>query len=84
MSAPIFASVIALLNNELISTGKPVLGFLNPWLYDNADAFYDITFGTNPGCKTIGFSATSGWGPVTGLGTPKYELLRHAAGLSIN
>lgn len=28
--------------------------------------------GTNPGCDTVGFSAVSGWDPVTGLGTPNF------------
>jgi len=32
----------------------------------------DITSGSNPGCGTAGFSAVSGWDPVTGLGTPNY------------
>jgi tripeptidyl-peptidase I len=44
-SSPIFASVIALLNNELLNAGKPVLGFLNPWAYANPQAFNDITTG---------------------------------------
>ncbi|KAJ6568215.1 peptidase S8/S53 domain-containing protein [Mycena sp. CBHHK59/15] len=81
-SAPIFASVIALLNAELISAGKPPLGFLNPWLYANPGAFNDITVGSNPGCSTKGFPAMSGWDPVTGLGTPNYALMRMAAGVS--
>ena len=47
-SSPIFASVIGLLNDELISTGEgngTSLGFLNPWLYANPGAFNDITSG---------------------------------------
>jgi subtilase family serine protease len=48
-SSPIFASVVAMLNNELLNAGKPVLGFLNPWLYANPQAFNDITTGNNPG-----------------------------------
>ncbi|KAF8189623.1 family S53 protease [Mycena galopus ATCC 62051] len=72
-STPIFASVIALLNDELIATGKSPLGFLNPWLYSNAAALNDVTTGSNPGC--------GGWDPVTGLGTPNYAALRTAAGL---
>lgn len=44
-SSPIFASVIGLLNDELLTAGKPVLGFLNPWLYANPGAFNDITSG---------------------------------------
>ncbi|GJJ71782.1 tripeptidyl-peptidase I [Entomortierella parvispora] len=79
-SALIFGSVIALLNDELISAGKPRLGFLNPLLYSPAGAsgLTDITSGNNPGCNTNGFSAIKGWDPVTGLGTPKYAALRAA------
>ncbi|KAI8969572.1 peptidase S8/S53 domain-containing protein [Trametes punicea] len=82
VSSPIFASVIALLNDELVTAGKPPLGFLNPWLYQNASsALNDITSGSNPGCGTNGFPAEPGWDPVTGLGTPNYAKLRTAAGL---
>ncbi|KAH9920683.1 peptidase S8/S53 domain-containing protein [Fomitopsis serialis] len=82
-SSPMFASVVSLINDELISNGKPVLGFLNPWLYSTAaSAFNDITEGDNPGCGTNGFNATVGWDPVTGLGSPDYAKLRIAAGLS--
>ncbi|KAJ7891371.1 subtilisin-like protein [Mycena olivaceomarginata] len=80
-SSPIFASVIGLLNDELLNAGKPVLGFLNPWLYANPQAFNDITSGSNPGCGTTGFPAKAGWDPVTGLGSPNYPKLRTAAGL---
>ncbi|KAJ7315162.1 subtilisin-like protein [Mycena albidolilacea] len=83
MSSPVFASVIALLNNELIAAGKPALGFLNPWLYSTASAaFKDITAGSDNGCGTGGYAAVSGWDPVTGLGTPLYASLRKAAGLA--
>ncbi|KZV83885.1 subtilisin-like protein [Exidia glandulosa HHB12029] len=82
-SSPLFASVIALINDELAGAGKPPLGFLNPWLYSTAaNAFMDVTSGNNPGCGTDGFEAMSGWDPVTGLGTPNYEALRAAAGLA--
>ncbi|CCM00838.1 uncharacterized protein FIBRA_02880 [Fibroporia radiculosa] len=81
-STPTFASVIALLNDELVAAGEPSLGFLNPWLYSSAaSAFNDITTGSNPGCNTTGFNATAGWDPITGLGTPDYIKLRAAAGL---
>jgi tripeptidyl-peptidase-1 len=51
MSAPIFASMIALLNNELLAANKPVLGFVNPRLYsDLASAFTDITSGQSMNC----------------------------------
>ncbi|KAL7281195.1 hypothetical protein ACG7TL_004503 [Trametes sanguinea] len=82
VASPIFASIIALINDELITAGKSPLGFLNPWLYSTAaSAFTDITSGNNPGCGTNGFPAEVGWDPVTGLGTPNYAKLRTAAGL---
>ncbi|KII88003.1 hypothetical protein PLICRDRAFT_55032 [Plicaturopsis crispa FD-325 SS-3] len=80
-ASPIFASVVSLLNDELISAGKSPLGFLNPFLYANASALNDVTSGDNPGCSTNGFSAVKGWDPVTGLGTPNYAALKKAAGL---
>ncbi|KAI9449671.1 subtilisin-like protein [Lactarius psammicola] len=59
------AGIISLLNDYLISNGKSPLGFLNPWLYsDGLSGFNDITSGSNPGCKTEGFSAATGWDPV--------------------
>ncbi|KAJ6554255.1 family S53 protease [Mycena capillaripes] len=80
-SSPIFASVIGLLNDELLNAGKPVLGYLNPFLYAHQEAFNDITSGSNPGCGTNGFPAKAGWDAVTGLGSPNYPALRTAAGL---
>ncbi|KAH9170129.1 subtilisin-like protein [Lactarius sanguifluus] len=65
-SAPVVAGIIALINDYLISNNRPVLGFLNPWLYGPAArSLFDITSGTNPGCNTDGFSAVPGWDPVS-------------------
>ncbi|PSK33926.1 Protease KEX1 [Elsinoe australis] len=75
-SAPIFAGIVTLLNEARLAIGKGPVGFLNPTLYANPDAFNDITIGSNPGCGTGGFNATPGWDPVTGLGTPNVEKLR--------
>ncbi|KAJ6592414.1 family S53 protease [Mycena capillaripes] len=82
-STPVFASMISLLNDELVAAGRSPLGWLNPFLYSPAGrpAFKDITSGINPGCGTNGFSAEVGWDPLTGLGTPNYALLRAAVGL---
>ena len=80
-ATPIFASVISLINDELIAAGKSPLGFLNPFVYANPSIFTDITNGTNPGCNTNGYSAKAGWDPVTGLGTPIYSKIKAAAGL---
>ncbi|KAI9436569.1 hypothetical protein H4582DRAFT_1816323 [Lactarius indigo] len=73
------AGIISLLNDFLISTNKPPLGFLNPWLYGKGrGALNDIVSGYNPGCGTDGFEAIVGWDPVTGLGTPDFINLRNA------
>ncbi|KAJ7029718.1 family S53 protease-like protein [Mycena alexandri] len=82
-ATPISASIFALVNDRLIAAGKPVLGFLNPFLYSETGraAFNDITSGSNPGCNTEGFSAEAGWDPVTGLGTPDFNKLLTAVGL---
>ncbi|KAJ7436000.1 family S53 protease-like protein [Mycena galericulata] len=77
-SSPTVAAIIALLNDELIAVGQPPLGFLNPLLYSAAGtaALNDIKTGDNPGCNTNGFPATTGWDPLTGLGSPDYALLQ--------
>ncbi|KAF8911770.1 family S53 protease [Mucidula mucida] len=85
-SSPIFASVISLINDRLVAAGRPVLGFLNPFLYANPQAFFDITSGNNPGCGTNGFPARAGCESffrfrVTGLGTPNFAAMLSAAGL---
>ncbi|KAJ7767644.1 family S53 protease [Mycena metata] len=80
-SSPIFASVIALINDQLIAAGNPPLGFLNPWLYANPGMLNDVTKGSNPGCGAAGFTAVAGWDPVTGLGSPNYSKMLAAAGL---
>ncbi|KAH9015767.1 subtilisin-like protein [Lactarius deliciosus] len=71
-AVPIAAGIVSLLNDYRLSEGKTPLGFLNYWLYDFGIAnlgLNDITSGSNPGCDTDGFSASTGWDPVTGLGT---------------
>lgn len=50
-SAPVFAGVVALLNAARKSQGQAPLGFLNPWLYNNTAAFFDITGGYSSGCS---------------------------------
>lgn len=51
-SAPVVASIVALLNDARLSQGKPALGFLNPLIYQYADkgGFTDITSGQSYGC----------------------------------
>ncbi|KAI8976705.1 subtilisin-like protein [Trametes punicea] len=75
-SSPTFASIVALLNDQLLNAGKSQLGFLNPLLYSKGvAALNDITSGSNPGCGTQGFPAAAGWDAVTGLGTPDFQKL---------
>ena len=46
-SSPAFAGLVSLLNEARFKAGKPQMGFLNPFLYANADAFTDVTKGSN-------------------------------------
>jgi tripeptidyl-peptidase-1 len=78
-SSPVFGSVITLLNDARLAVNKSSLGFVNPLLYANPTALNDITSGSNPGCGTNGFSAVTGWDPVTGLGTPNLQKLMTVA-----
>jgi tripeptidyl-peptidase-1 len=89
-SAPVFASVVALLNNARRAAGKPALGFLNPWIYEQGyKGLNDIVDGGSTGCtgRSIysglksarvpyaSWNATEDWDPVTGYGTPDFEKL---------
>lgn len=61
-SAPTFASIIALINDRLVAAGKPVLGFLNPFLYSTASStFTDITSGHNSGNVCPASSVSPGY-----------------------
>jgi len=80
-STPIWGGLITLLNNDRLNSGKAPLGFINPLLYqmwaNQPNTFTDITVGTNGGgCASLAFSATQGWDPVTGLGTPVFSKIR--------
>jgi len=80
-ATPTFSAIVSLLNQQRFSEGKPSLGYLNPWIYQSAastpDAFFDVTVGNNQyGCCRVGFSCAPGWDPVTGVGTPNYEVLK--------
>lgn len=49
-ATPSFAALVSLLNDRLIAEKKPVLGFLNPFIYSTAaGAFTDIVSGENLG-----------------------------------
>merc|ERR1712084_193764 len=78
-SSPAFAGMIAVINEHRLASGKPPMGAVNTFLYQNAHAFDDITKGDNKyygnGKDYGGFLATSGWDPVTGLGAPNVHAL---------
>lgn len=80
-STPTVAGIISLINDARFHNKKSSLGFLNPFLYQNAAAMYDVTSGHNEGCLThdTGFYATTGWDPVTGSGSPNFPALVKAA-----
>lgn len=82
-SSPTVAGIMGLLNaHKIAKTGSP-LGPLNPFLYQmhkaHPSAFQDIVKGDNKctegGCSSTchGFEATSGWDPVSGLGSSNYK-----------
>jgi len=82
-SAPVFAGIVSLLNESRIQAGKSALGFLNPFIYSNTDAFTDVVKGDNKigrgGMPQPGFVTAKGWDPVTGVGTPVFPKLLKAA-----
>jgi subtilase family serine protease len=80
-SAPLWAGLIALADQ----CAGHHLGFVNPAIYRIArsaayhEAFHDITAGSNtptfPGHTITGYTATRGWDPVTGWGSPNAQAL---------
>jgi tripeptidyl-peptidase-1 len=86
-SSPVWAGVVALLNDARLRAGKPVLGWLNPLLYlaGGGEVLTDITDGASNGCNRdapgwgviegAAWNATAGWDPVTGFGTPDFQKL---------
>merc|ERR1712039_614522 len=79
-STPSWGAIISLLNEDCLSAsgGSKTLGFVNPLLYANADAFNDITKGNNAVGENAGngWKCTEGWDAATGLGTPNFAKLQ--------
>jgi subtilase family serine protease len=79
-AAPMWAGLIALVNQKLASEGKPGIGFLNPTIYSKnvtsayTTGFHDITSGTSGS-----FAAVTGYDLVTGWGSPKPGLINELA-----
>lgn len=74
-SSPVVGGVFAKLNGIRLSNGKPPMGYLNPFIYQNPTAFNDVTTGRNDAGHSHGFTAVKGWDPATGFGTPNYAAL---------
>ena len=74
LSCPQWAGLVAIAD-QLNGGG---LGLINPALYAlganptrYANDFFDVTTGKNQGDPSVpGYPATTGWDPITGLGTP--------------
>jgi len=84
-SAPRWAGLMALVNEQAAIQGNPSLGFINPALYALAEssgygaAFHDITSGANDCCgQTVWYDAVAGYDLVTGWGTPNGQSLINA------
>jgi subtilase family serine protease len=79
LSSPEWAGLVAIADQIHGSD----LGFINPKLYSLAanpatysGDFFDVTTGNNTADPSVpGFDATTGWDPVTGLGTPNAAAL---------
>ena len=63
-ATPVAAGMFGVINDALIGAGHKPLGFLNPFLYSNEDAFLDIIDGDNGG-----YAAVKGYDPASGLCT---------------
>lgn len=79
-AAPTFAGIVSLLNEARNQAGKKPLGLLNQFIYQNAEAFTDITMGSDRVSRSglpvkYGFDCVEGYDPVTGFGTPNFAKL---------
>ncbi|KAM0519582.1 hypothetical protein ACHAPE_003761 [Trichoderma viride] len=77
-STPLFASLIALIDDARLRAGKKSLGYLNNLLYSDKvkSVLQDITSGQSASCivngtRPGGWPAAVGWDAITGLGVPK-------------
>jgi len=79
-ACPVVSGLFARLNSARAEKGMPNMGFLNPWIYQNPQAWNDVTQGSVTGASSVkGFSALDGWDAATGFGTPNFvEMLKAA------
>ena len=86
-STPVFAAMIALINDRRLRSGKAALGWLNPLLYSEEvqSALTDVTSGSSRSCIVgnefePGWDAAPGWDAITGLGVPDFNRLLDVMG----
>lgn len=71
-AAPLWAALVARINQHLNSQGLSNCGFLNPYLYSDE---VSVTFNSVTKGNIGAYEASEGWDPCTGLGTPNGEKL---------
>jgi hypothetical protein len=73
-AAPMWAGYLALVNQQAVESGHPVLGFINPIIYSlglgsgYSTDFHDITSGSNGDSAVAGYDLATGWGSPNGMG----------------
>ncbi len=73
-AAPMWAGYMALINQQSVTNGNGLLGFINSSLYtigagsSYSTDFHDITSGSNGYSATSGFDLATGWGSPNGSG----------------
>jgi subtilase family serine protease len=83
-AAPRWAGFLALVNQQVASSGNSSLGFINPAIYSlghgpNYDSvFHDIASGNNNNGKGQSYNAVVGYDLVTGWGSPNGQNLINA------
>jgi subtilase family serine protease len=76
-ASPLWASFMALVNEQALAGGRPTVGFINPAIYAigqspaYSSCFHDITTGNNTNSRSPNlFYAVTGYDLCTGWGTP--------------
>jgi subtilase family serine protease len=97
-ATPMWAGYLALVNEQAVANGNPVLGFINPSIYtigasSSYDSdFHDITSGSNGYSATTGYDLATGWGSPNGSGllnalagssTPSFTLASSPSSVTI-
>ncbi len=75
-AAPMWAGLLALVNQQRVANGKGDIGFINPYIYaENVTGTYGTDFHDITSGKSGSYSAVTGYDLVTGWGSPKPALI---------